>query len=138
MRGLSCHSAHHIITRLPLPLSGPSRSETVTGRYLHNVKRPVTGPACGHDYGGHDEWGNVCCMHVDEGMVNNRTLAQYLQRQAGYRVGMFGKYLNNCPTQMPPGWNAWYANGGSTCECSVQWPPPILNGQKGVGGVVPN
>ena len=67
----------------------------MTGRYLHNVKLPATEkPAqCGEGYAGEDAWGNVCCMHVDEGMVNNRTLAQYLSRAAGYRVGMFGKYL---------------------------------------------
>jgi hypothetical protein len=81
-------------------------------------------------------------MHVDEALVNNRTLALYLQREAGkkthhlfwaifmlkmtiyqdrlgtnigkvekwvavsfltgYTVGMFGKYLNNCPTAPPP------------------------------------
>jgi arylsulfatase A-like enzyme len=97
------------------PVCCPSRSETVTGRYLHNVKTNVEQAVqCGEGYAGEDKWGNVCCMHVDEGMVNNRTLAQYLQRQAGYRVGMFGKYLNNCPTEMPPGFSAWYANGGST------------------------
>ena len=31
-------------------------------------------------------------MHVDEELVNNRTLALFLQRERGYSVGMFGKY----------------------------------------------
>ena len=43
-----------------------------------------------------DAWGNPCCMHVDEGLVNNRSFPLYLQRE-GYRVGMFGKWLNVCP-----------------------------------------
>merc|ERR1711871_214493 len=51
-------------------------------------------------------------MHVDEGLVNNFTFARALQEQGGYRVGMFGKYLNNCPSDPPPGFDAWFANGG--------------------------
>ena len=63
----------------------------MTGRYLHNVKLPVDERQCGDGYAGNDAHGNVCCMHVDEALVNNRTLALYLQREAGYTVGMFGK-----------------------------------------------
>ena len=48
---------------------------------------------------------------AEQGLVNNNTLALYLKRQAGYRVGMFGKYLNNCPNKPPPGFDAWFANG---------------------------
>ena len=73
------------------PVCCPSRSELVTGRYLHNVKLPVDERQCGDGYAGNDAHGNVCCMHVDEALVNNRTLALYLQREAGYTVGMFGK-----------------------------------------------
>eukprot|EP01051_Picozoa_sp_SAG22_P024027 SAG22_NODE_6469_length_850_cov_1.249001_1_plen_209_part_10 len=29
-------------------------------------------------------------------------------------VHLCAQYLNNCPTEMPPGFSAWYANGGST------------------------
>ena len=50
-------------------------------------------------------------MHVDEDKVNNVTFAPQLQK-AGYTVGMFGKYLNNCPGNPPPGWDVWLANGG--------------------------
>ena len=76
------------------PICCPSRSELVTGRYFHNLK--TTG-------GG--------CMHIDEGRVNNQTFALYLQ-QAGWAVGMFGKYLNNNPKQAPPGISAYMTNGG--------------------------
>ena len=51
-------------------------------------------------------------MHVNDVLVNNATLALYLS-QAGYSVGMFGKYLNTCPDadHVPPGFSAYFANG---------------------------
>lgn len=42
-------------------------------------------------------------MHVNEAKVNNATFARYLKEEAGYTVGMFGKYLNNVPNTVPPG-----------------------------------
>ena len=33
-----------------------------------------------------------------------------------YVSGMFGKYLNVCPKQAPPGWTSWFANGGGSYE----------------------
>ena len=92
------------------PICCPSRSETFTGRYLHNLK--VEGQ-CPEGYKGHDVDGNYCCMHVDEGLVNNYTMAKTLHN-AGYKVGMFGKYLNYCPENPPPGFDAWLANDGGT------------------------
>lgn len=74
------------------------------------MKLPVAEKQCGGGYAGTDAFGNVCCMHVDEALVNNNTMANYLQKQAGYRVGMFGKYLNNCPADMQPGFDAWFAS----------------------------
>ena len=46
--------------------------------------------------------------------VNNYTFARYLKEEAGYKVGMFGKYLNTFPQNgyVPPGFDAWLANGG--------------------------
>eukprot|EP00755_Sulcionema_specki_P035201 Sspe_Gene.2428::Locus_806_Transcript_1_1_Confidence_1.000_Length_1824::g.2428::m.2428/K01137/GNS; N-acetylglucosamine-6-sulfatase len=93
------------------PICCPSRSETFTGRYLHNVKKAGQ---CPEGYNGHDDQGNACCMHVDEVLVNNFTMARYMKEQAGYTVGMFGKYLNVCPQEPPPGFDAWFANGGGT------------------------
>ena len=45
-------------------------------------------------------------MHVDEDKVNNATFARYLSEGAGYKVGMFGKYLNNVPNYVPMGFDA--------------------------------
>lgn len=50
------------------------RAETLTGRYLHNVKLPVGEKQCGEGYAGDDSFGNTCCMHVDEYLVNNNTM----------------------------------------------------------------
>lgn len=78
------------------PICCPSRAELLSGRYFHNIKQHGKGPAC---------------MHVDEDKVNNATFASYLA-DAGYLVGMFGKYLNNVPNYVPRGFDAWMANGG--------------------------
>ena len=94
------------------PICCPSRATTWTGRYLHNVKQPVSQGECGDAYAGQDTEGNPCCMHVDEVLVNNFTVARYLKEKAGYKTGLFGKYLNICPQTAPPGVDVYYANGG--------------------------
>jgi hypothetical protein len=76
------------------PICCPSRSELVTGRYYHNLKKTGLG-----------------CMHIDEDKVNNQTFAA-IMHEHGYTVGMFGKYLNNCPDASPVGIDAYMANGG--------------------------
>ena len=84
------------------PICSPSRSELVTGRYLHNIKQ----------VGGS---GYCAGMHVNYSKVNGHTFARVLSEQAGYAVGLFGKYLNVMPKQYPPpGFDAWLANGGGT------------------------
>jgi N-acetylglucosamine-6-sulfatase len=76
------------------PICCPSRSELLSGRYFHNIKKTGGG-----------------CMHTDGVKVNNATFARNLH-EGGYRVGMFGKYLNTVPKEVPPGFDAWLANGG--------------------------
>jgi len=79
------------------PICCPSRGELLSGRYFHNIRTEK-------DKGG-------CQKHLDEDKVNNVTFAKYLS-DAGYTVGMFGKYLNNCPKEPQPGFDEWFANGG--------------------------
>eukprot|EP01062_Namystynia_karyoxenos_P056849 TRINITY_DN47774_c0_g1_i1.p1 TRINITY_DN47774_c0_g1~~TRINITY_DN47774_c0_g1_i1.p1 ORF type:complete len:549 (+),score=210.56 TRINITY_DN47774_c0_g1_i1:81-1727(+) len=91
------------------PICCPSRSETLTGRYFHNLK---SDGKCLVGYGS-----GGCCFHVDYTKVENNTFAKTLN-SAGYKVGLFGKYLNTWPSQgsspAPPGFDAWLANGGGT------------------------
>jgi N-acetylglucosamine-6-sulfatase len=96
------------------PICCPSRAETMTGRYLQNVQLPFAPKAeaqCTGGYGGKTSDDDVCCMHIDEGLVNNQTFAHVLA-EGGYTVGFFGKTLNNCPLKPFTGVDAWLANGG--------------------------
>lgn len=91
------------------PICSPSRSELLSGRYLHNIKQ--AGPQPGHLPG------SAYCdgMHVNYSKVNPHTFARTLSEEGGYTVGMFGKYLNVQPEPYPPpGWDAWLANDGGT------------------------
>lgn len=78
------------------PICSPSRAELLSGRYFHNIK--LTGGPL---------WG----MHVNETFVNDNTFAKAL-KDDGYTVGLFGKYLNQMPKTVPPGFDAWLANSG--------------------------
>ena len=46
------------------PVCCPSRSETWTGRYLHNVKRPVAEKQCGAAYAGQGGSGDCKLLRV--------------------------------------------------------------------------
>ena len=87
------------------PICCPSRSELISGRYFHNIKINPTAPPLPKN-------GN--CMHVNVTQINDNTFARHLNESGGYRVGMFGKYLNAIPNMrdVPRGFDAWMANGG--------------------------
>ena len=85
------------------PICNPSRSELLSGRYFHNIKMVGTATP-----GAAVDWS----MHVNETKVNAATFAKTLQEQGGYTVGMFGKYLNVMPKDVPAGFDAWMGNGG--------------------------
>eukprot|EP00976_Prorocentrum_cordatum_P064623 1177564-Prorocentrum_minimum.AAC.1 len=79
------------------PICNPSRASGLTGRYFHNIKATNTG-----------NW----AMHVNESHVNANTFVRDLHERGGYTTGMFGKYMNIMPESVPPGFDAWLANGG--------------------------
>ena len=85
------------------PVCCPSRTELLTGRYFHNVKAP------------NKQAKN--CMHAKtypELAANEWLFAPHL-RAAGYRVGVFGKWLNNNnPLNAEQGVETWFGNGGGT------------------------
>jgi N-acetylglucosamine-6-sulfatase len=81
------------------PVCCPSRSTILTGEYSHS-----TGVYTNHarePYGGFPAF--------DDSV----TIATVLS-DAGYRTGLFGKYLNGYRTDyVPPGWDRWFATYGN-------------------------
>lgn len=74
------------------PLCCPARASLLTGLYSHNHGVLTNGGP----FGG---------AHV---FADTATLATWLQG-AGYRTGLFGKYLNGHDrSYIPPGWGEWY------------------------------
>lgn len=83
----------------------PSRTTILRGQYVHNHGVLTNRPPFG-GYGG----------FLANGLEAS-TVAVWLQ-EAGYRTGLFGKYLNGYPdrddstvarTHVPKGWTAWYS-----------------------------
>lgn len=96
---LQDHGVHATNWYIHTPICSPSRSELLTGRYFHNLKR----------IGGE---GYCAGMHVNYSIVNRNSFGQILKEEAGYATGLFGKYVNEMPAAPPSGWDAWLANGG--------------------------
>lgn len=68
------------------PICCPSRTETMTGRYYHNVGAP-----------------NGNCMHVDGigAVFNDSTMFKHFH-SSGYTTGIFGKFVANSPKYWCP------------------------------------
>jgi N-acetylglucosamine-6-sulfatase len=79
---------------VPTPLCCPSRAAILTGTYAHT----------------NDVWRNAPPHGGFESFDDRRTIATLLHR-AGYRTGLFGKYLNRYRTTdgayVAPGWDRW-------------------------------
>jgi N-acetylglucosamine-6-sulfatase len=87
------------------PLCCPSRVTILTGKYSH-----TTGV-----------WGNGGGFaKFKSSGLDKSTVATWL-KAAGYRTGLFGKYLNGyCPANasyIPPGWSRWLAFDGPSNAC---------------------
>ena len=79
----------------------PSRATILRGQYPHNTGVLSNGPP----NGGYEKF-------RDLGRENS-TVATWLQ-DAGYRTVLIGKYMNDYQgTQIPPGWDKWYAVSGN-------------------------
>lgn len=82
---------------VPTPVCAPSRSSILTGRYAHNTTVKTNGVWAGGIWAlraGHNE---------------ERTFAVWLQK-AGYKTGLFGKYVNGHDgkeVDVPQGWDRW-------------------------------
>jgi N-acetylglucosamine-6-sulfatase len=77
------------------PLCCPSRASILTGQYSHST-RVYTNK-------GRSRFGGFAAFD------DRSTIATWLDR-AGYRTGLFGKYINGYPGgYVPPGWDRWFA-----------------------------
>lgn len=95
-QGASC--ARNFVTT---PLCGPSRASIFRGQYAHN-HGVLTNAG---EQGGFPAFYRLG--------LESSTIATWLH-DAGYRTGLFGKYLNRYPktarkSWVPPGWDAWAA-----------------------------
>lgn len=83
------------------PLCCPSRTTILTGLHSHGTGIYMNGSRGAH--GGFDDFDD------------RRTLPIWLRR-AGYRTGLFGKYLNGYDraAYVPPGWSTWRALVGTS------------------------
>jgi N-acetylglucosamine-6-sulfatase len=80
------------------PLCCPSRATIMRGQYAHNTG--VWSNSNGPDGG----WQG----YVNHGHEQDNIATRL--HDAGYRTGLFGKYLNgyDSTTTMPPGWDDWF------------------------------
>ena len=88
------------------PICCPSRTTIMRGQYAHNSKVWFTKNVFDPDPNVRDGgWtGYKGNLYEDD------NVATHLQKDAGYRTGLFGKYLNGYSgTTKPPGWDDWFA-----------------------------
>ena len=69
--------------RIHTPICSPSRSETVSGRYMHNIKSPLPVPPI--------KLQPAASGHIDGSIYQNDSFGAHLRREKGYNVAMFGK-----------------------------------------------
>ena len=94
------------------PVCCPSRTAMLSGKYAHNL----------------DDQNQGWCGNFISNGETNRTFAVSLQK-AGYRTGMFGKFMNqDCgggeshgAMYIPKGWGSWFAMCNDNTYFSMKW-----------------
>jgi N-acetylglucosamine-6-sulfatase len=88
------------------PICCPSRATIMRGQYAHNTKVWFTKNVFDPDPNVRDGgWAGYKGNGYEDDNV-----ATHLMKDAGYRTGFFGKYLNNYSgTTKPLGWDDWFA-----------------------------
>jgi len=87
------------------PVCCPSRATSLTGQYAHNHGVFANEPVF--------VYGKLVADGGFEAFDDTSTVATWL-KEAGYRTGYIGKYLNGYetnPKYIPPGWDEWYGMG---------------------------
>lgn len=69
--------------RIHTPICSPSRSETVSGRYFHNIKSTLNVPPA--------KLQGAATGHVNGTLYKDDAFGVHLRAKKGYNVGMFGK-----------------------------------------------
>jgi N-acetylglucosamine-6-sulfatase len=105
------------------PLCCPSRATILTGLYSHNTGVYTNGD-------GEDPHGGYPAFVANDD--ENRTFALSLQ-QAGYRTGLFGKYLNHYDGSVQPGWDdlhSFVGNNGQyyNYDWTIDGATPVFHG----------
>jgi N-acetylglucosamine-6-sulfatase len=83
--------------RIHTPICSPSRSETVSGRYFHNIKSTLAVPPP------HLE--GAATAHVNSSLYDQDAFGVHLRAKKGYNVGLFGK--SNFNTMQ--GFDRWFS-----------------------------
>lgn len=82
--------------RIHTPICSPSRSQTVSGRYFHNIKSMLEVPPA--------KLQGAATGHIDGTLYRNDSFGVHLRAAKGYNVGMFGKSnFNTCD-----GFDRWF------------------------------
>lgn len=92
---LQKHGAFLSNWRIHTPICSPSRSETISGRYFHNIKSKLNVPP--------EKLQPAASGHVDGTIYKNDSVGVHLRR-AGYQTAIFGKAnFNTCE-----GFDRWF------------------------------
>ena len=96
-KGMIFHNAF-----VSTPLCCPSRATIMRGQYAHNSE-------VWNSRGSSGGWQTYRAKGLERNNVATRLDA------AGYRTGLFGKYLNGykSTSNKPPGWDRWFAHVGA-------------------------